>query len=408
MSTQVVDCTPIGCVDIDDAGVLEAHRLLTGGEATAHAMRQIDPDVVPVYPITPQTPIIQAFSQMVADGEASGSVINVESEHSAMSAAIGSATSGARTMTATASQGMALMVENVYIAASMRLPIVMAVGNRALSGPINIHCDHSDGMLARDSGFIQLYVESAQEAYDFMVIAPRIAEHPDVLLPVMVGQDGFTITHTAEPVELLEDDVVKRFVGEYRIPHPLLDLDQVTTQGPFDMPDYYFEHKRAQHDAMANALSVAGDVVTEFAEMSGRSYDLVESYRLDDAERAIVAIGSSCGTVKDTVDEMREAGERVGLLEIRLFRPFPHDAVASALDGVNRVAVLDRAMSFGSYGPLYSEVASALFGSDSCLRNYVYGLGGRDLLPRHVRQVFAEMELFDEPTGEMRFIGVRE
>lgn len=387
---------------------LDRAQLLTGGQSTAHAMRQINPDVVPVYPITPQTPIIQVFSQFVADGQATTNIVNAESELSAMSAAIGSAAAGARTMTATASQGMALMVENVYIAASMRLPIVMAVGNRALSGPINIHCDHSDGMLARDSGFIQLYVESAQEAYDFMVMAPRIAEHPDVLLPVMIGQDGFTITHTAEPVELLEDDDVSAFVGEYSIPYPLLDLDRPTTQGPFDMPDYYFEHKRAQHDAMSGAEAAAFDTATAYGELTGRMYDLVESYRLEDADRAIVAIGSSCGSIKDVVDELRAAGERVGLLEIRLFRPFPHDRVRQALAGVEAVAVLDRAMSFGSYGPLYAEVGSSLFGRPSRIRNYIYGLGGRDLLTAHVRDVYGDLSSFDDPVGGLRFLGVRE
>jgi pyruvate ferredoxin oxidoreductase alpha subunit len=215
-----------------------ARELLTGGEAVAHAMRQIDPDVVPIYPITPQTPIIQGFARFVADGRAHGELVNVESEHSAMSAAVGSALAGARTMTATSSQGMALMAEIVYIAASMRAPIVMAVGNRALSGPINIHCDHSDSMLIRDSGVVQLFAESAQEAYDLTLLAPRIAEHPSVLLPVLVCQDGFTITHSAEPVELLPDEVVAAFVGEYRIPHALLDVQHPTTQGPFAMPDY--------------------------------------------------------------------------------------------------------------------------------------------------------------------------
>src|SRR5512132_3761176 len=229
---------------------LITRELLTGGEAVAHAMRQIDPDVVPVYPITPQTPIIQAYAQFVADGRASGELVDVESEHSAMSAAIGSALAGARTMTATSSQGLALMAEVVYIAASMRAPIVTALGNRALSGPINIHCDHSDSMLIRDSGVVQLFVENAQEAYDATILAPRLAEHPDVLLPVFVCLDGFTITHSAEPVELLDDAEVQAFVGDYRIPFPLLDASRPATQGPFAMPDYYFELRRGQARAL--------------------------------------------------------------------------------------------------------------------------------------------------------------
>ena len=241
-------------------------RVLTGGEAVAHAMRQIDPDVVPVYPITPQTPIIQGFAKFVADGRASGEIVNVESEHSAMSAAVGAALAGARTMTATSSQGMALMAEIVYIAAAMRAPIVMAVGNRALSGPINIHADHSDSMLVRDSGAIQLFAENAQEAYDFTVMAPRIAEHPDVLLPVLVGQDGFTITHSAEPVALLDDGDVKRFVGEYAIPFPLLDLGVVTSQGPFAMPDSYFELRHDLVRAQQTALDVIEQIAAEYAD----------------------------------------------------------------------------------------------------------------------------------------------
>ena len=245
-------------------------RLLTGGEAVAHAMRQIDPDVVPVYPITPQTPIIQTFAKFVADGKAQTEIVNVESEHSAMSAAIGAALAGARTMTATSSQGLALMAEVVYIAASMRAPIVMAVGNRALSGPINIHCDHSDSMLIRDSGVVQLFAENAQEAYDLTVIAPRLAEHPDVLLPVLVCQDGFTITHSAEPVQLLPDADVRSFIGEYRIPHSVLDVGRPTTQGPFAMPDYYYEFRRQQAAAIERAADVLTDLAVEFELLTGR------------------------------------------------------------------------------------------------------------------------------------------
>src|SRR5437764_2605314 len=256
-------------------------------------MRQIDPDVVPVYPITPQTPIIQTFAKLVAQGRAHGELVDVESEHSAMSAAIGAALAGAGTITATSSQGLALMAEVVYIAASMRAPIVMAVGNRALSGPINIHCDHSDSMLVRDSGVIQLFAENAQEAYDLTVMAPRIAEHPDVLLPVLVGQDGFTITHSAEPVALVDDYDVKRFVGEYSIPFPLLDLGRVTSQGPFAMPDAYFELRHDLVRAQQAALDVIEEVTAEFLELSGRAYGAVESYGLAGARRALVVMGST-------------------------------------------------------------------------------------------------------------------
>ena len=355
--------------------------LLTGGEAVAHAMRQLDPDVVPVYPITPQTPIIQTFSKMVADGEANTVIVNVESEHSAMSAAIGSALAGARTITATSSQGLALMAEIVYIAASMRAPVVMAVGNRALSGPINIHCDHSDSMLVRDSGVVQLFAENAQEAYDLMVMAPRIAEHPDVSLPVFVCQDGFTITHAAEPVTLLPDEAVRAFAGPYPADRSVLDAGHPLTHGPFAMPDYYFELRRQQTAALLAAHDVHTDVGAEFERLSGRCLAPYEAYRLDGADRAIVVLGSSAGTVKDVVDALRADGEHVGLLKIRSFRPFPAEALRHLLADLHEVIVLDRADSPGGAPPLGADVAFALHGYATRIRSHVYGLGGRDLHP---------------------------
>ena len=365
-------------------------RLMTGGEAVAEAMRQIDPDVVPVYPITPQTPIIQGFAKFVADGRAQAEMVNVESEHSAMSAAVGAALAGARTMTATSSQGLALMAEVVYIAAAMRAPIVMALGNRALSGPINIHCDHSDSMLIRDSGVAQLFAENAQEAYDLTVLAPRLAEHPDVLLPVLVCQDGFTITHSAEPVALLEDEDVTEFVGGYALPHSVLDTARPTTQGPFAMPDYYFELRRQQAQALEKSLSVFGELAAEYEELSGRGYGPLEAYKLEDAERAIVALGSSAGTIKDVVDDLRAEGERVGLLKVVSFRPFPAEEVAALLAEVGSVIVLDRADSPGGAAPLHAELAAALYGRGNELTGHVYGLGGRDLHPEDVRLIFAD------------------
>jgi pyruvate ferredoxin oxidoreductase alpha subunit len=364
-------------------------ELMTGGEAVAQAMRQIDPDVVPVYPITPQTPIIQGFAKLAADGKAQTELVNVESEHSAMSAAIGSALAGARTMTATSSQGLALMAEVVYIAASMRAPIVMAVGNRALSGPINIHCDHSDSMLIRDSGVVQLFAENAQEAYDLTLIAIRLAERSDVLLPVLVCQDGFTITHSAEPMELLSDDEVAGFVGEYEIPHPLLDPDNPTTQGPFAMPDYYFELRRQQIGALETALEAFEQLGSEFEALSTRRYGPLESYRLDGAERVIVALGSSAGTIKDVVDELRDEGDPVGLLKVVSFRPFPARAMAALLRNASAVIVLDRAASPGGAAPLLAEVSTALNARGVDVTGHVYGLGGRDLHPEDVREIFA-------------------
>ena len=378
-------------------------RVITGGEAVAEAMRQIDPDVVPVYPITPQTPMIQGFARFVADGRARGEIVNVESEHSALSAAIGSALAGARTITATSSQGLALMAEVLYIAAAMRAPIVMGVGNRALSGPINIHCDHSDSMLVRDSGAIQLFAENAQEAYDLMLMAPRIAEHPDVLLPVLVCQDGFTITHSAEPVVLLPDEAVRDFVGEYRVPSALLDVAHPTSQGPFAMPDSYFELRYQQVAAMAAAGRAFPAVAREFQALSGRRYRLVEPYRLADADVAIVCLGSTGGTVKDVVDELRRERRRVGLLEIRSFRPLPTARIRGALRGVSTVAVLDRADSPGGVPPLAAEVAAALRGTPPEIRSYVYGLGGRDLHPDGIRDVFLDERSFPDT----RYLGLK-
>lgn len=398
--------------ELERTALRRMKRVLTGAEAVAHAMRQIEPDVVPVYPITPQTPIAETFAQLVADGCCDTEIINVESEHSAMSAAVGASCAGARVMTATSSQGLALMLEICYIAASMRCPIVMPVGNRALSGPINIHCDHSDSMMARDSGWVQIYTENAQEAYDYTLMAVRVAEDERVLLPVMVMQDGFTITHSAEGVELLDDEEAERFVGRYHPKYPLLDVRQPTTQGPFDMPDYYFEHKRQQAEAMDHAYEVFLEVQAEYARLTGRSYEgYFEAYGLEGAEYALVVLGSTAGTAKATVDELRGRGEKVGVLKPRLFRPFPHGEVARALKDLKAVAVLDRSMSFGSYGPLYLEIAAALDHLEEQKRpkiyNYIYGLGGRDIRPHELAAVFDELKAGTLTKG-LHYIGVRE
>lgn len=367
----------------------EGAQLLTGGEAVAYAMAQIDPDVFPVYPITPQTPIIQTFAKLVANGVATTEIVNVESEHSAMSATIGAAMAGARAMTATSSQGLALMAEMVYIAAGMRTPIVMAVGNRALSAPLNIHCDHSDSMMIRDSGVIQLFAESVQEAYDLAVLAPRIAEHPDVMLPVLVCQDGFTLTHSEEPLILTPDEDVKSFVGEYHVPLPLLDVDEVTTKGIFALQDYYTELRYQMNAAMEKALTVIADVFTEYGKLSGRSFELLEEYELEDAERVVFLMGSTAGTIKDVVDELRAKGEKVGLLRLVSYRPFPAETIRKALASAREVIVLDRSDAPGSFPSLHAEMAVALYGSSAKLRAHVFGLGGRELVPDEARAVFA-------------------
>jgi len=385
-------------------------EVLTGHQVVANAMKQVEPDVVAAYPITPQSEIVQYFSQYVADGEVDSEIIRVESEHSAMSACVGSAAAGARTMTATASQGLALMMEIVYIAASMRTPIVMTVANRALSGPINIHCDHSDSMAARDSGVIQLYGEDAQEAYEFTLMAQKLAESEDVLLPVMVTLDGFTLTHTAQVAELLPDEAVSDFVGEYDARHPLLDVDNPTTQGPFDMPDYYFEHKLQQVEAMENVPERFLEIQDEFNDVAGSDYDgLFETYKMDDADYAIVLLGSTAGTAKVVVDELRDEGKKVGLLKPWLFRPFPAEGIKDALVDKEAVAVLDRSLSFGSSGPLYLEISSALSEEKSKPRlyNYTYGLGGRDIKEDQIADVFEDLEDPDLES-KMRYIGARQ
>jgi pyruvate ferredoxin oxidoreductase alpha subunit len=380
---------------------------MNGDQAIAYAWKQIDPDVVAAYPITPQTIIVEAFSEYVADGHVTTEYVCTESEHSAMSLCIGASAAGARTATATASAGLAFMWEMLYIAASMRLPIVMAVANRALSGPINIHCDHSDSMGGRDAGWVQVYGENAQEAYDNTIMAFRIAEHLNVRLPVMTCLDGFITSHSLENMSLLPDDVVKKFVGDFNPIRPLLDVSEPTSYGPFDSPEYYFEHKYQQVRAMEDAFPVIEEVQKEFAEISGRSYDLIEPYRADDADYIVMAAGSTAGTLRQVVDELRAEGKKVGSLKLRLFRPFPAKEIAKILEGKKGVAVMDRAISFGASGPTFPEVRSALFDSSSRpnIVDYVYGLGGRDVGVDDIKVVFSQLMKGESRT--INYLGVR-
>ena len=389
---------------------------LAGNEAVATAMRQINPDVVAAYPITPQTSTVQRFADFVADGLVDTEYVTVESEHSAMSACVGASSAGARVMTATAANGLALMWEIVYIAASTRCPIVMSLVNRALSGPLNIHCDHSDVMGMRDSGWIILFSENGQEAYDNLIQAVRIGEHSDVLLPVAVCQDGFITSHGMERVEIYDDADVKAFIGTYNPQWSLLDIENPKTYGPLDFYDYYYEHKRQQVQAMENATPVILEVVKEFNERFGRDYGLFESYRLDDADVAVVVANSTAGTAKGVVDQLRDEGIKAGLLKIRLFRPFPGAELARALSHLDAVAVMDRSISFGAMdnaGPLYLELLAALaaHGVRVPMIDYVYGLGGRDILPREIERVFRDA-LDVAETGQIErqvtFLSVRE
>ena len=386
---------------------------LSGNEAVATAMRQINPDVMAAFPITPSTEIPQYFSKYVADGLVDTEFVPVESEHSAMSACVGSQAAGARTFTATSSCGLALMHEILYIAASNRLPITLSAVNRALSGPININADHSDSMGSRDAGWIQIYSENNQEAYDNFIQAVRIGEHKDVRLPVMVCQDGFITSHAVENIELIEDDKVKDFVGDYCPDNYLLNADQNLSIGPYDSPMFYMEHKRLQVEGMKNAKDAALQVAAEFEKMTGRSYGLFEEYKLDDADAAIVIINSAAGTAKDAIDKLREEGKKVGLLKIRLFRPFPGQEIANALKDVKAVAVMDRSDSFSNQGgPLNAEVKTALYGIDNAPKiiNYVYGLGGRDVKVENIEEVYASLYEIIETgnTGETyRYLSVR-
>ena len=388
-------------------------KALTGATAVAEAMRQINPDVVATFPITPQTPIMHAFAQYIADGKVDTEPILVESEHSAMSAVVGASAAGARAMTATSANGLALMHEIVYITASSRLPILMPIVNRALSGPINIHCDHSDSMAERDSGWMQVYTENGQEAYDFCLIALKVAEHKDICLPFMVCQDGFITSHSLERVEILEDKTVKRFVGEYKPEHALLNTKNPFTFGPLDLFDYYFEHKRQQAEAMEKALKVFLDTCSKYNKLTGSNYGFFETYHLNDADFAIVTMSSTAGTSKIVVDKLRKEGKNVGLLKLNLFRPFPKDMIQKVLEHLKVIAVLDRSDSFGAEGgPLLMEIKSALYElkKKPKVAGYIYGLGGREINPEMIENVYDRLEKINsgKESTKLEYLGVRE
>lgn len=385
---------------------------LSGNEAVAYAMKQINPDVMGAYPITPSTEIPQYFSAYVDNGEVDTEFIAVESEHSAMSTCIGAEAAGVRAISATSSCGLCYMTEMLYVAASSRLPITLSVCCRALSGPINIHNDHSDAMGVRDAGWIMLFAETNQEAYDNYLQAMRIGEA--VGLPIMVCQDGFITSHAIENIELVETDKVKAFVGQYRPKHYLLNPDEPMSVGAFGMPAYYMEAKRQQAQAMIDARDVIYKVGREFGEMTGRTYGLIEKYRMDDAETAIVLIGSSAGTAKQAVRQLRGQGRKVGLIKVRAFRPFPSEELAEGLKGVKAFAVMDKDDSYNAHcGPLYAETAAALYAAGVRAPqgiNYIYGLGGRDVRVDSIKHVFAELDKIAAGyTGETyRYLEVRE
>ena len=381
---------------------------LSGNEAAAIAMKQINPDVVAAFPITPSTEIPQYFSTFVNNGAVDTEFVAVESEHSAMSACVGAEAAGGRAMTATSANGLSYMWEMIYIASSMRLPIVMSLVNRAVSGPLNIHNDHSDAMGVRDAGWIMLFSENNQEAYDNLIMAHQIAEHKDVLLPLMVCQDGFITSHSIENIELIEDDKVKEFVGKYTPEHYLLNEKEPIAMGPLDLQAYLFEHKAQQAEAMRHAKQVILDVSSKFEEMTGRHYSFFEEYKLDDAEIAIVCMNSTAGTTKFVVDALRKKGIKAGV-----FRPFPAEDIANALAHLKAIAVLDKADSLNAIGgALYTDVTSGMYVNNKqvpCV-NYIYGIGGRDTKADEIEAVFHDLEEIAN-TGKIenpyRYMGLR-
>ena len=385
---------------------------LSGNEAVAVAMRQINPDVMGAFPITPSTEIPQYFSSFIADGLVDTEFIAVESEHSAMSTCLAASAAGARAVTATSSAGLAFMWELLYVTASSRLPVTMAVVNRALTGPININNDHSDSMGARDSGWLQIYAETNQEVYDNFIQAMPIAE--SCRLPIMVCQDGFITSHGVSNIALVEDDKVKGFVGEYRPENYLLKHENPLAVGPYGTSPYYMEFKRQQAQAMKDAMPVIMDVAERFERMTGRQYGFFEEYMMDDAEVALVAIGSSAGTGKEAVDRLRSEGKKVGLIKLRVFRPFPRIPFAEAMCKVKAVAIMDKAESFSnSGGPLFNEARSSLYDlrdKPYCI-NYIYGLGGRDIRVEDFYDIFQDLFVIaenDDPGDVYRYIGVRD
>ncbi|MDD3233367.1 MAG: transketolase C-terminal domain-containing protein [Candidatus Methanomethylophilus sp.] len=380
---------------------------INGDSAIALAWKQINPDVCAAYPITPQTIIVEKFSQYVANGEVDTEFVDVESEHSALTFCTTACSAGARTFTATASQGLAYMWEMLPITAAMRVPLVMAVANRTLSGPININNDHGDVMSARDTGWISLFSENVQEAYDMSIVAPRIAEHPDVQLPCLVNLDGFILTHAIERMTPLETADVKKFVGPFKPLYPLLDTDHPVTHNLMDGPLYYFPHKVQMVQAMRKAHDVSEDVFAEYAKLSGRTYHLVEEYMCEDADYIAIVLGSSFGTMKEAVDQLRREGMKVGVAMPRVFRPWPEKEIAALVKGRKAVIVMDRHLSVGAYGPMFPEVCAAATLDKEMpeMYNYIFGLGGADTMVSDFMSVFKDVS--EGRADKINFLGVR-
>lgn len=378
-------------------------KVMTANKAVAEAVKLAKPQVIPVYPITPQTTISETLAQFVADGDIDAEYIRVESEHSAISAALGASGAGVRVFTATSSQGLMLMHEILFAAAGMRAPIVMADANRSISAPLSIWNDQQDSIAQRDSGWIQIYAEDGQECLDSTLMAYKISENSDVLLPTMVCLDGFILTHTVEPVEIPTQDEVDGFLPKYTPKHAFLDPKNPMSLGTFTDPDYYMEARYQVEKAMEDSIEVIKEVNQDFKDIFGREYGLIEEYKCEDAEIIIVAMGSLCSTVRVCVDEMRERGEKVGLLKVRVYRPFPQKEIQKAVANADKLAILDKNISFGVGGALYNDIKSKI--NDVDVYDFIIGLGGRDITPIHIDEV---VEKTKNPVKDINWIGLKE
>ncbi len=381
---------------------------INGDGAVALAWKQMNPDVCAAYPITPQTIIVEDFAKYVANGEVDTEFVDVESEHSALTLCTTSSAAGARTFTATASQGLAYMWEMLPITSAMRTPVMMAVANRTVSGPININNDHGDVMSARDTGWLSLFSENVQEAYDMSIIGLKIAEDPEVQLPVLVNLDGFILTHAIERMTPLETHAVRDYVGPFKPVYPMLDTDHPVTHNLMDGPLFYFPHKYQMVLAMKNAIGVAKDAMAQFKDISGREYHLVEEYMCDDADYVAFVLGSSFGTMKEAVDRLRSEGMKVGVAMPRVYRPWPAEDIAKVVKGKKGVLVMDRHLSVGAYGPMFPEIcaAAALNGKMPKMYNFIYGLGGADTMVSDFMNVYKQAEA--GTAKDVNFVGVNE
>ncbi|MCC7554375.1 MAG: pyruvate ferredoxin oxidoreductase [Methanobacteriaceae archaeon] len=376
-------------------------EVMTANKAVAEAARLVKPKVIPVFPITPQTSISEYLAQYVADGDIDAKYVKVESEHSAISAAVGASGAGVRVFTATSSQGLMLMHEIIFAAAGMRVPIVMANANRAISAPLSIWNDQQDSIAQRDAGWLQTYVEDAQDALDSTLMAYKISENDDVLLPSMVCLDGFILTHTVEPVDIPNQEDVNKFLPSYNPKHSFLDPKEPMTLGALADPGYYFEARHAIEIGMEKSIDVIKKTCKEFEEIFGRKYDLVENYKCDDAEIVLVAMGSVCSTIKAVIDELREEGEKIGLLKIRVYRPFPVDEINDAIKNCKKLSILDKNITFGIGGALYSDIKAKI---NKETYGFIIGLGGRDITPDTIKEVYEKTK---NPEKDVTWVGLK-